>query len=83
MKDAVNRGHSTEAIRSLSVREGTRLMWRDGARKAQAGLTTADEIIRTVQVLEDSEHLVEEIIQPSASTPSDVSRQCERKVDAA
>ncbi|MFN7020381.1 MAG: GspE/PulE family protein [Phycisphaerales bacterium] len=47
---AVERGASSAEVQRTAVEEGMRLMWQDGLEKARVGLTTLEEVNRTVAV---------------------------------
>jgi type IV pilus assembly protein PilB len=53
---AVEQNVSTNAVRSLAIREGMKLMWQDGVEKARLGVTTLDEVagVATVFDIEES-----------------------------
>jgi type IV pilus assembly protein PilB len=52
VQQLVEQGVSTDRIRDVAVAHGMRLMWQDGLEKARLGLSTLEEVARTVTVVE-------------------------------
>jgi type IV pilus assembly protein PilB len=52
IKQVVERGGSTDQIRTVAVREGMRLMWREGLEKAHLGETTLSEVTKVASVMD-------------------------------
>ncbi len=65
IQQAVAAGAPTSEVRLRAVREGMRLMWRDGLNKARLGLTTLDEVARVV-MLEETEQIASAAARRSA-----------------
>ena len=52
IKQVVEQGGSTDQIRTVAVREGMRLMWREGLEKAHLGETTLSEVTKVASVMD-------------------------------
>ncbi len=48
VKEAIEREASTDEINRTAIASGMRLMWQDGVDKVRQGLTTVNEVVRTV-----------------------------------
>jgi general secretion pathway protein E len=55
VQEIIEQNGSTTQIRDCARSEGLRLMWEDGLRKAQQGLTTFEELLKLRSVIEVGE----------------------------
>ncbi len=56
IRTSISRGRSSEStIQDIAVKDGMKTIWEDGIAKAQEGLTSLEEVIRSV-LLEGDEH---------------------------